>query len=160
MQSLEFCFTESESGLHTVKENGPLCTCGTRFISHKVAAINRLLDKYGAYIAHLFTLMEDSSVKQVDKHKLKGYVLKWREGKVLIGCSFFHDILKPCAILSKVLQDDDLCITEAIEALLKTTKNIENLKAINFDDLPTVKKVTSRIQDSDDGALTCIKGYR
>ena len=71
---------------------------------------------------------------------------------MLIGCSFFHDILKLCAILSKVLQDDDLCITEAIEALLKTNKNIENLKATNFADLPTVKKVTSRIQDSDDGA--------
>ena len=158
MQSLRFCFTESESGLHTVKGNRPLRACGTRFISHKVAAINRLLDKYGAYLAHLFTLMEDSSVKQVDKQKLKGYVLEWREGKVLIGCSFFHDLLKPCAILSKVLQDDDLCITEAIEALLKTNKNIDNLKATSFDDLPTVKKVTSRIQDAMMEQL--IKEYR
>ena len=84
MQSLRFCFTESESGLHTVKGNRPLRACGTRFISHKVVAINRLLDKYGAYIAHLFTLMEDSSVKQVDKQKLKGYVLKQSVNRMFI----------------------------------------------------------------------------
>ena len=64
----------------------------------------------------------------------------------------FHDLLKPCAILSKVLQDDELCITEVIEAILKTNKNIENLKATNFDNHPMVKKVTSRIQHTDDGA--------
>ena len=63
----------------------------------------------------------------------------------------FHDLLQPCTILSKV-QDDELCITEATEAILKTNKNIENLKAKKFDNLPTVKKVTSRIQDTDDGA--------
>ena len=43
-------------------------------------------------------------------------------------------------------------ITEAIEAILKTNRNIKNLNVTNFDDLPTVKKVTSRIQDTDDGA--------
>ena len=75
-----------------------------RFI---VAAINRLLHKYGAYITHLISLIEDPSVKQTDKQKLKGYVLKWSESKVLIGCSFFHDLLKSYAILSKVLQDDE-----------------------------------------------------
>ena len=60
---------------------------------------------------------------------------------MLIGCAFFHDLLKPCAILSKVLQDDNLCITEAIEAILKTNRNIKNLDSTNFDDLPTVKKI-------------------
>ena len=64
----------------------------------------------------------------------------------------FHYLLKPCAILSKVLQDNELSITEAIEAILKTNKNIENLKTKNLENLPTVKKVTSRIQDTDDGA--------
>ena len=39
----------------------------TRFTAHKVAAINQLLDKYTAYIAHLCSLIEDPSVKQVDK---------------------------------------------------------------------------------------------
>ena len=70
---------------------------------------------------------------------------------MLNGCAFFHDSLKPCAFLSKVLQDDNLCITEAIEAILKINRNIKNLDLTNFDDLPTVKKIISRIQDTDDG---------
>ena len=55
--------------------------CGTRFISHKVAAIGRLLDRYGAYIAHLTELIENSSTKAADKQKLKGYVKKWCDSK-------------------------------------------------------------------------------
>ena len=151
IQSLKSCFIESESEMHVTRGNRPLRACGTRFIAHKVAAINRLLDKYGAYIAHLCTLIEDPSVKQADKSKLKGYVLKWKDSMILFGCSFFHDLLKPCAILSKVLQDNELCVTDAIEALLKTKKNIQKLRATSFEDLPTVKKVMSRIQDTDNG---------
>ena len=115
VQNLKFCFTESESGPHATKGNRPLRACGTRFVAHKVAAINWLVDKYGAYLAHLVTLIENPSVKQTDKQKLKGYIMKWREGKVLIGCSFFHDLLKPCATLSKVLQNDELCVTSRSE---------------------------------------------
>ena len=89
MLCIKFCFTESESGLGTTKGNRPLRACGTRFITHKVATINWLLDKYGAYITHLISFIEDPSIKQTDKQKLKGYVLKWRESKVLIECSFF-----------------------------------------------------------------------
>ena len=50
-----------------------------------------------------------------------------------------------------------------MEAILKTNKNIQNLKATNFDNLPTVRKVTSRNQDTDDEAtyqgmqITCYK---
>ena len=72
--------------------NRPLRACGTRFVSHKVAAISRLLDRYGAYISHLTTLTEDSSVREVDKQKLKGYILKWRSCKMVLGCALFHDI--------------------------------------------------------------------
>ena len=42
------CFEMSSS-----RGNRPLCACGTRFIDHKIAAISRFLDKYGAYICHL-----------------------------------------------------------------------------------------------------------
>ena len=42
------------------------------------------------------------SVKSTDRQKLKGYVLRWSKCKVLLGCAFFHDVLKPVAIF---LQD-------------------------------------------------------
>ena len=33
----------------------------------------------------------------------------------IFGCALFHDLLKPAAILCRVLQDDEVCIVRAIE---------------------------------------------
>ena len=44
---------------------------------HKVAAIGQVIDRYGAYMTHLIGLIEDSSVKSVDRQKLKGYVKRY-----------------------------------------------------------------------------------
>ena len=65
VQSLK-SFTESESGLGTTKGSRPLCACGTRFITHKVASINRLLDKYGAYINHLIIALLKISISKTN----------------------------------------------------------------------------------------------
>ena len=129
--------------------NRPLHACGTRFVTHKVAALGRLIDRYGAYVNHLTALTEDSTVKACDKQRLKGYILKWRTGKMLQGSALFHDLLRPCAIPCKVLQDDEVCIVSAIEVVLKTNKAIERFNTTAFDDLPTVKKVFARIEHKD-----------
>jgi len=61
MDDLKQCLTETEMP----KKGGtqPLRASGTRFISHKVSAMARLLDRYGAYLGHLITLSQDTSVK-------------------------------------------------------------------------------------------------
>ena len=64
----------------------PLRACGTRFVSHKVAALARLIDRYGAYLNHITMLSQDRKVKSADREKLKGYVLQWRKSKVLLAC--------------------------------------------------------------------------
>ena len=130
--SLKLCLDQTEMPNATTKGNRPLRACGTRFVTHKVTALGRFINRYGAYIAHLITLTEDPSVKPADKQKLKGYVLKWRESKMLFGCALFHDLLKPSAILCKALQDDALSIVDAIEAVLKTNKSIEKLTSMSF----------------------------
>ena len=74
--------------------NRPLHICGTRFVSHKVAALERLIERFGAYLAHLITMTEDSSMQPADRQKMKGYILKWQNSQILLGCTLFHDILK------------------------------------------------------------------
>ena len=101
----------------------PISTCGT---THNVAALNRIIDRFGAYLSHITALTEDSSTTPDDKQKLKGDVTKWRESKMLTGCAVFHDILKPTSLLCKHLQSDQLCTISDIEAILKFTKAIEN----------------------------------
>ena len=115
--------------------NRPLQACGTRFVAHKVAALGCLIDWYGVYLAHLTALTEDPQLKSVDKEKLRGYICKWCDCKILLGCALFHDVLKPCTILCKVLQEDEICVVGAIESFLKTKRNIDTLKTTTFENL-------------------------
>lgn len=67
--------------------DAPIRSQGSRWISHKRQALQRVIDRYGAYISHLTALSVDSSVNNADKAKLKGYLSKWQQGKMLIGCA-------------------------------------------------------------------------
>ena len=138
-----------EDGDMPNRGNRPLRASGTHFVAHKMAALGRLIDWYGAYLAHLTALIEDPRVKSVDREKLRGYARKWRDSKMLLGCALFHDVLKPCAILCKVLQEDEVCVVGAIESLLKTKRKLDNLKTTTFENLPVVKKVINRIKRED-----------
>ena len=52
--------------------DAPIRSQGSRWISHKRQALQRLIDRYGAYISHLTSLLVDSSINSTDKAKLKG----------------------------------------------------------------------------------------
>ena len=106
----------------------PIRASGSRWISHKLNALKRVLSQYGAYTHHLAALSEDSSVKGVDRAKLRRYHRKWVEGQYLLGCAVFVDLLTPCSIFSKVIQSDEVDMLAALTSLLKTMKEIE-LKA-------------------------------
>ena len=66
--------------------------------------------------------------------------MRWRNSKVILGCAIFHDLLQPVAHLSKVLQQDQLCVVQAIEVPMKTKKNLDKLKSTPFEELPSVKR--------------------
>ena len=93
--------------------NRPVRSQGTRWISHKRRALQHLLDCYGMYIAHLTSLASDSSVKPIDRAKLKGYLGKWKQPKVLIGTALFIEVLKPASVLSLTLQCDNIDVYKA-----------------------------------------------
>ena len=101
VESLKLCFEPSEM---PITGNRPIRACGTRFVTHKVAALNRFIDRYGAFLNHLANMTEDPTVKSADKQKLKGYMLKWRDSKMILGCALFYDLLKPAATLCRILQ--------------------------------------------------------
>ena len=62
--------------------------------SHKRKALQRVIDKFGAYIAHLSTLCQDSSVKSADKARIQGYLKHWSTAKMLLGCALYIEILQ------------------------------------------------------------------
>ena len=50
VNALKSCLDEAE--FPCTGGNKPLPSCGTRFISHKVAAMNSLVEGYGAYVSY------------------------------------------------------------------------------------------------------------
>lgn len=64
---------------------------------------------------------------------------------MILGSTFFHDLLKPSAILCKILQKDEVC-GQWNRNYPKTSKVVDKLKALCSEDLPTVKKVMTRIK--------------
>ena len=115
----------------------PLHAHETHFVDHKVhvAALDRLIDHFGAYLSHLTNLIDDPRTKPGDWQKLKGYLLKWQDGNMLFGSAYLCDLLKPSSILCKILQEDDVCMVRAIEAVVRTSTlciSGEKLKATTF----------------------------
>ena len=152
VESLRASFDERE-----VPKGGtrPLRAHGTRFVNHKIEALNRMIDRYGAYMNHLVELTEDHTVKSNDKQKLKGYIKVWKNAKVLLGCTVFAEILKPIGILSKVLQKEEICLYESIESVMKTKNSLEKLKTTPLRQLSIVKEVMNRIREEEIEDSTC-----
>lgn len=84
--------------------NLPMRAHGSRWITYKRKALQRVVDRYGAYMSHLATLTEDRSIKSTDRQRLKGYLLKWREARMIIGSAMYTDALQPASLLSLTLQ--------------------------------------------------------
>ena len=70
----------------------PVRASGSRWISHKLSAMKRVLSKFGAYTSHLIALSEDRTVKSVDQAKLHGYCSKWVNAKY----TSMKNIFKKC----------------------------------------------------------------
>ena len=87
--------------------------------------MSRVVSKFGAYTCHLAALSEDSSVKPIDRVKLKGHYNKWTQAKCILGCAFFVDLLTPCMIFLKSMQNDEIDILGALTGLLKTLKETD-----------------------------------
>ena len=103
--------------------------------------MKRILSKYGAYTYHLAALSVDHSFKCVDRAKLKGYYLQWTNTKYIFGCALFTDILTPCSIFSKVMQDDEVDIVAALTSLLKTLYEMETLSSKPLTQWPTFSAI-------------------
>ena len=136
----------------------PIRSQGSRWISHKRQALQRIIDRYGAYMNHLLALTKDSSITSTDRAKLKGYLSKWQQGKILIGCAMYVDALKAPAILSKVLQENKLDIVLGLQSILKSKKSLNSLTDLDPLQWPSVKLVRNRLKDGYDyqgATLTC-----
>ena len=80
VQELRMCLEELDSESY-LGGNRPLRACGTQFVCNKVTALNRIIQCFGAYLAHLTTLVEDPNTKSAEKAKFKGYLMSIQSRK-------------------------------------------------------------------------------
>ena len=127
--------------------NLPVRSQGSRWINHKRKALQRFVDRYGAYINHFLTLVEDKTIKSDDRAKLKGYLQKWRHTRMLIGAALYVDVLKSPSYLSLCLQDNHLDIISGIKSVLKSSKSLKSLAEQDPLQWQVLKLVCSRVKD-------------
>ena len=125
----------------------PVRSEGSCWISQKRKALQRLVDRYSAYIHHLTTLAKDQSMKSTDRSRLKGYVMKWKQSRVLIGAAMYVDVLKAPSLLSVCLQEEKADIVHGIQQLLKSSKSLKKLAGQDPLLWPTVKLVCDRVKE-------------
>ena len=141
VSDLKECICIDEAGIKPVRASG------SRWVSHKLNAMRRVLSKYGAYTGHLLALSEDHSLKSTDRAKFRGYCSQWLQAKYLLGCAVFVDVLTPCAVFSKVMQSDELDILAALTSLLRTVKETEKLSSLPLTGWPMYSATLKKVED-------------
>ena len=124
-------------GVWEIPEGGdlPIRSQGTRWIDHKRKALQRLVDRFSAYLSHIVALSGDPKMKNANKARLKGYFRKWKQAKMLIGAAMYIDLLKAPALFSLCLQDKKLDIVRGIRHLLQSSKHRALLAKVHLSGL-------------------------
>ena len=131
----------------------PVRAQGSRWICYKRAALQRFVDRYGAYINHLTALAEDVTVRSDDRARIKGWLKKWMDSRMLIGAALYIDVLKPASVLSLTLQGEKLDIVQGLRSILKSAKSLRSMSDEDFRQLPTVSLVRSRVKEEDGSTI-------
>ena len=71
----------------------------TRWIDHKICAMERAVNKYGLYCQHLQYEITDKNNQKTELHQ-KGKFNKLVDAKILLPSCFFIDVLRPAKIFS------------------------------------------------------------
>ena len=151
VMELKGCLQFNDAGVQ------PAWAIGSGWVSHKLNTMKLVLSTFGVYTSHLAALSADSSVKDSDGAKLRGFYMQWVGTKYLLGCALFVNHRTSCAIFSKVMQSDDLDVLGAFTSSLRTTKEINKLNTKSLEHWPTyaatAKKLTQ--EDGNDVVYQC-----
>ena len=135
----------------------PVKSSGTRWIDHKLRAMERLVEKFGLYTQHLENVIE-STRNSKDKAVLQGKFNKLVDSKVLLRSALFLDILTEAKKFSLVTQKTDINIVNVVDCVQSTSNNYRKLlgklkksPGNVFNLLPTLKNVVNTIESNEDG---------
>ena len=100
---------------------------GTRWLDHRVSAMNTVFDKYGVFLAHIENLISTSKVSK-ERATLEGHCRKFVKASVVLHLGIFLDILTPMRDLSLCLQKNNITVVDAADLLESTLKIYDTLE--------------------------------
>ena len=83
----------------------PYKSYGTRWIAHKIKAMENVLNNYGIYIKHLESLAHTDS-QALKRAEIQGEAKKWKNAKFPIHLALYIDVLTPLKVLSLGFQKE------------------------------------------------------
>ena len=110
----------------------PVRASGSRWVTHKLNAMKRILSKFGAYV---------------------------------LGCAVFVDLLSPCSMFSRAMQNDEIDILGALTGVLQTLKETNRLGSKGIEQWPTyaatMRKIVLEGEENDSAMYQCqeLKNY-
>ena len=104
----------------------PQRAAGTRWIAHKLEALQNMLDKYGLYMQHFENIIADTT-KRTDKATLKGKQRQLQKADVLLLGALFFDLLEPARMLSLTTQEQNVNLIKMVNSIDNTRNNYQCL---------------------------------
>ena len=95
------------------------------------------------------TLSSDKTLKSSDQAKLKGYLRKWKSGKLFVYACFFLDLLQPAAVLSQAFQAEDVDAVTVSFAMSTMKKELDSLRHKEVHKLQMVRHYLDRVENEE-----------
>ncbi|XP_065671716.1 zinc finger protein 862-like [Hydra vulgaris] len=131
-----------------LEEGNSFDIAGTRWIAHKIQALEMILDKYGVYMKHLENMTADFSYTQAERAKFKGYHQQWNHGRIPLYIALFIEVLSPAKLLSLSFQSNEIDSVASSGFIEQTKKQLSRLKKKEFNDLLTVKRFLAKVKNN------------
>ena len=100
----------------------PHCATGTRWISHNLADLQNMFDKYGMYMQYFENIIVDTTTKKMDKAMLKGNEDSFKRSVFLVLDVVCFDLLESAWLLSLAMQEEDTSLIKMVD-VIEGTKN-------------------------------------
>ena len=112
--------------------------------------MTRILDKFGLYITHQENVATDTSYRAIERNRIKGYLNKWKNSKMLVNLCFYLELLKPITQLSLNFQKEKIDTVSAAITLGKVKGKLlksKNKDVNDFNQIKTMKKYIKELKD-------------
>ena len=113
--------------------------------------MTQILDKFGLYITHLENVAPDKSYRAKECNRVKGYLNKWKNSKMLVILCFYLKRLEPIMQLSLQFQKEEINTVSAAIALGKVKGKLLKLKNKDVNDFNQIKTMRKYIKELEDG---------